>query len=163
MALLGGAHVIHPVTMGRIRTFVAALVALLTIACMSAASAVAEPLLSTPAVQPATGEQSEEAAEAAEAQEEAAEVGAEAAPAFQRRATSKQSASTSRKISQLTRQIDHLRVVQARIRARRRQLRQLPAGSERRKHGLAVQTEKLLRKRHHLFLLQKERRALEGR
>jgi hypothetical protein len=154
---------IHPVAMGRLCTFVAVLVALVTIACMWAAGAVAEPVLSTPAVQPAANEQREEAVEAAEAQEEAAEVSAEATPAFQSRATSRLSASKSRKIGRLTQQIHHLRVVQERIRARRRQLRQLPAGSQRRKHGLAVQTEKLLRRRNRLFLLQKERSALEGR
>jgi hypothetical protein len=123
-----------------------------------AGSAAATSFLPT-AVHPAATEQTEEAAEA---QEEAAEVSAEVTPAFQPRTTSKLSASTSGKIGRLTRQIHHLRVVKERIRARRRHLRELPAGSKRRQHGLAVQTAKLLRKRNRLFFIQNERRELEG-
>jgi hypothetical protein len=154
----------HPVTVGRTRisVAVAALVALMTVACVWVGSAAATPALSTPPVQPAVAQQTEEAAEAAEAQEEAAEISAEVVPAFEPRATSKLSASTSRKIGRLTRKIHHLRVVKERIRARRRHLRELPAGSKRRQHGLAVQTAKLLRKRNRLFSIQNERGELEG-
>jgi hypothetical protein len=152
----------HSVSVSRTRISVAALVASLMIACVWAGSAAATPALSTPPVQPAVAQQTEEAAEAAEAQEEATEISAEVAPAFQPRATSKLSASTSRRIGRLTRQIHHLRVVKERIRAKRRHLRELPAGSKRRQHGLAVQTAKLLRKRNRLFFIQNERGALEG-
>lgn len=153
---------IHAVGMHRIRIFAAAFVASLTIACLWAVSAVAEPVLPAPTAQASATEQSEEAAEATEAQEEASEVSAEAAPAFQPRATREASTSASGKIARLTRKIHHLRVVKERIRARRRQLRQLPANSKRRQHGLEVQTAKLLRKRNRLFFLQKERGELEG-
>jgi len=149
----------HSVSVSRTRISVAALVASLMIACVWAGSAAATPALSTPPVQPAMAQQTEEAAEA---QEEATEISAEVAPAFQPRATSKLSASTSRRIGRLTRQIHHLRVVKERIRAKRRHLRELPAGSKRRQHGLAVQTAKLLRKRNRLFFIQNERGALEG-
>jgi hypothetical protein len=152
----------HSLPVSRTRTSVAALVASLTIACVWAGSAVATPALSAPPVQPTVAQQTEEAAEAAEAQEEATEISAEVAPAFQPRATGRLSASTSRKIGRLTRHIHHLRVIKERIRARRRELRELPAGSKRRQHGLAVQTAKLLRKRNRLFFIQNERSELEG-
>lgn len=156
----------QPLLMGRTRIVVAALVVVLTIGCIDVGSAAATSAISPPVAQPAVAQSSQEvpelAAEAAEVQEEAVEVGAEAVPALQPRVMRELSASKSRKIGRLTRKIQHLRVVKERIRARRRRLRELPAGSKRRQHGLAVQTAKLLRKRNRLFFLQKERGELEG-
>jgi hypothetical protein len=157
----------QPVRMIPTRIVPATFAALLSLACASAGTAVAASSRSAPSVQQAAVEQSEVAAElaaeAAEAQEEATEISAEVAPAFRPRATSKLSTSTSRKIGRLTRHIHHLRVVKERIRAKRRHLRELPAGSKRRQHGLAIQTAKLLRKRNRLFFIQNERSELEGR
>jgi hypothetical protein len=148
------------------RIVVAAFVAALTIGCIGVGSAAGTSTISPPVAQPAAAQPLQEVtelvAEDAEVQEEAAEVGAEAAPALQPRVMRELSASKSRKIGRLTRKIQHLRVVKERIRARRRRLRELPAGSKRRKHGLAVQTAKLQRKRNRLFFLQKERGELEG-
>jgi sensor c-di-GMP phosphodiesterase-like protein len=157
----------HPVRVTRTRAVLATFAALLLLACVSAGIAGAASRRSAPSVQQPAIEQpaaaAELAAEAAEVQEEAVEVSAEAAPAFRPMAMSRRSASKSRKIARLTRQIHHLRVVKERIRARRRHLRELPPGSKRRQHGLAVQTDKLLRKRNRLFFIQNERSELEGR
>jgi len=150
----------------RTRIVPATFAALLLLACVSAGTAGAASRRSAPSVQQAAIEQpvvaAELAAEAAEVEEEAAEVSAEAAPALQPRVTSRLFASKSRKIGRLTRQIHHLRVVKQRIRARRRQLRALPAGTKDRQHRLAVETAKLVRKRNRLLFLRHERSELEG-
>jgi hypothetical protein len=173
MALLGRGAVVQPVSIGRLAT--TAMLAVMLGLGIGAGSAQAKPAkLAHEPVSQATlaaeqaeqaAQEAEEAAEAAqevtEAAEEAAGSGAGPAASVDGR-SNRRLLSSTRKVDRLTREIRHLRHVKERIRAKIRELRELPGTSPRRGRGQLVRLRaKLLQKRRRLFHLQQERSELK--
>jgi polyhydroxyalkanoate synthesis regulator phasin len=166
--------VIEHVSIGRLATIVATLAVMLGLGIGSSAAQAKPAKVTHEPVSQATlaAEQAEQAAqeteEAAEATQEAAEAAEETAvlgarPAVSIEGTSRRHlTSSTRKINRLTREIRHLRHVKERIRAKIRELRELPGTSPRRGRGQLTRARaKLLQKRRRLFHLQQERSELQ--
>jgi hypothetical protein len=174
MALLARARIAHPGFIGRLGVIAALLGAVLALGVGAGSALAKPPKVAREPVSSATNEAeqaeqaSQEAEEANEVAQEAAEVAEETGGAVPQAAVSVDGVSkherraSARKVEHLTREIRHLRHVKERIRAKIRELRELPTSSPRRQRGqLGREREKLLHKRRRLFRLQEERHALK--
>ena len=172
MALLMGGRVGQALPIGRLGSIAALLGVMFALGASAAqakpAKVTHEPVSQATIAAEQTEAATQEAEEAAEQSKEVTEAAEEAAASGARPAASvdgaskRQLRSSTRQINRLTREIRHLRHVKERLRAKIRELRELPRTSPRRQRGQLGRTRaKLLQKSRRLFRLQEKRRELK--